>query len=91
VALRPWAERFAADRVVVGGSIARSWDVIEAPLRAGLTLDADADTDTDGATHALTHALTHTPTGVVRAALGSRAPLVGAAMAWASGTRPLSR
>lgn len=36
-ALRPWVERFGVDRVVVGGSIARSWDVIEDPLRAGLT------------------------------------------------------
>ncbi|TCK61365.1 ROK family protein [Curtobacterium sp. PhB136] len=121
VALRPWAERFAADRVVVGGSIARSWDVIEAPLRAGLTLDTHGATHpptnesthpptnesthpptnvsthppTNVSTHAptneSTHAPTHPPTGVVRAALGSRAPLVGAAMAWASGTRPLSR
>jgi len=70
-ALRPWVERFEADRVVVGGSIARSWDVIEAPLRAGLALDEDS--------------------GLVRAALGSRAPLVGAATAWASGARRLSR
>lgn len=70
-ALRPWVERFAADRVVVGGSIARSWDVIEAPLRAGLAVDDDG--------------------GLVRAALGSRAPLVGAASAWASGARRLSR
>jgi glucokinase len=36
VALRPWVDRFRAERVVVGGSIARSWDVIGAPLRAGL-------------------------------------------------------
>lgn len=70
-ALRPWVERFEADRVVVGGSIARSWDVIEAPLRAGLALDENGD--------------------LVRAALGSRAPLVGAASAWASGARRLSR
>ncbi|WP_413600301.1 ROK family protein [Curtobacterium sp. Curtsp57] len=69
--LQPWVERFGADRVVVGGSIARSWDVIEAPLRAGLALDEDGD--------------------LVRAALGSRAPLVGAASAWASGARRLSR
>ncbi|MFZ7088881.1 ROK family protein [Curtobacterium sp. RRHDQ10] len=35
-ALSPWIERFGATRVVVGGSIARSWDVIGAPLRDGL-------------------------------------------------------
>ncbi|WP_439693383.1 ROK family protein [Curtobacterium sp. SP.BCo] len=70
-ALQPWVARFDADRVVVGGSIARSWDVIEAPLRAGLALDDRG--------------------ALVRAALGTRAPLVGAASAWASGARRLSR
>ena len=41
VALRPWVERFRAERIVVGGSIARSWDVVAPPLRAGLGRSAD--------------------------------------------------
>ncbi|WIE64342.1 ROK family protein [Curtobacterium sp. MCLR17_036] len=65
-ALRPWVERFAADRVVVGGSIARSWDVVGGPLRDTIAPDTRAD---DGP--------------VVAALLGTRAPLVGAAVAWA--------
>ncbi len=37
LALAPWLARFAADELVVGGSISRSWDLIDAPLRAGLS------------------------------------------------------
>lgn len=33
-ALTPWLERFRATALVVGGSIARSWDLVEPPLRA---------------------------------------------------------
>ncbi|SOC89637.1 glucokinase [Curtobacterium sp. 314Chir4.1] len=69
-ALRPWVEQFDADRVVVGGSIARSWDVIEQPLRAGLSGPAGSS-----------GARTGYPV-LVPAALGVRAPLVGAAVAW---------
>ncbi|MFF2809089.1 ROK family protein [Streptomyces sp. NPDC058000] len=35
-ALAPWLARFEATALVVGGSIAASWDLIEGPLRAGL-------------------------------------------------------
>ncbi len=35
-AVGPWVDRFGADAVVVGGSIARSWDVVGPPLRRGL-------------------------------------------------------
>lgn len=35
-ALAPWVRRFEADTVVVGGSIARSWDVVGVPFRSGL-------------------------------------------------------
>lgn len=35
-ALGPWVTRFDADAVVIGGSIARSFDLVETPLRAGL-------------------------------------------------------
>jgi glucokinase len=69
-ALRPWVERFGADRVVVGGSIARSWDVIEQPLHAGLSGSAGT-----------VDARTSDPV-LVPAILGARAPLVGAAVAW---------
>ncbi|WIB59634.1 ROK family protein [Curtobacterium sp. MCLR17_007] len=41
-ALRPWVGRFGATRVVVGGSIARSWDVIGPPL-ADCLHDSGAD------------------------------------------------
>ncbi|MEW1773635.1 ROK family protein [Streptomyces sp. NPDC086777] len=34
--LAPWLVRFAATAVVVGGSMARSWDLIHPPLSAGL-------------------------------------------------------
>jgi glucokinase len=32
----PWLHRFCAELLVVGGSISRSWDLIEAPLTVGL-------------------------------------------------------
>ncbi len=35
--LGPWLRRFGAELLVVGGSISRSLDVIEAPLRSGLS------------------------------------------------------
>lgn len=35
-ALRPCLADFRADALVVGGSVARSWDLLEAPLREGL-------------------------------------------------------
>lgn len=35
-ALRPWVERFRATVVVVGGSMAGSWDLLAEPLTAGL-------------------------------------------------------
>lgn len=34
--LRPWLDRFAATVVVVGGSIAGSWDLMDGPLREGV-------------------------------------------------------
>lgn len=34
--LAPWLREFSASRLVVGGSIAKSWDLIAAPLKAGL-------------------------------------------------------
>jgi glucokinase len=36
-ALAPWVRRFGASLVVVGGAIAASWDLVAAPLRAGLS------------------------------------------------------
>nr|WP_294696978.1 ROK family protein [uncultured Friedmanniella sp.] len=35
-ALGPWLHRFGAQRLVVGGSMSRSWDLLEAPLAAGI-------------------------------------------------------
>ena len=35
-AIAPWLERFGATGLVVGGSIAQSWDLVEPALRAGL-------------------------------------------------------
>jgi glucokinase len=32
----PWSEAFGASAIVIGGSISRGWDVLEAPLRRGL-------------------------------------------------------
>ncbi|RII18368.1 hypothetical protein DSC45_10655 [Streptomyces sp. YIM 130001] len=37
VALAPWLSRFAGTVLVVGGSIAGSWDRVERPLREGLS------------------------------------------------------
>jgi glucokinase len=34
--LAPWVERFGAHAVVIGGSIAGAWDLVEPPLSAGL-------------------------------------------------------
>ena len=42
-ALVPWLARFEATALVVGGSIAASWDLIEGPLRAGLYAGPGAD------------------------------------------------
>jgi glucokinase len=39
--LGPWLERFGADQLVVGGSIAGAWDLIAKPLRAGLSRFSD--------------------------------------------------
>jgi glucokinase len=39
--LGPWLERFGADLLVLGGSISRSWDLIEKPLRRGLSRYSD--------------------------------------------------
>jgi glucokinase len=35
--LGPWLKRFGAEVLVLGGSISRSWDLIESPLRSGLS------------------------------------------------------
>ena len=37
----PWLTTFGATVLVVGGSIAASWDLIEGPLRAGLRTDVE--------------------------------------------------
>jgi glucokinase len=34
--MAPWLRSFGAHQVVVGGSISRSWDLLEAPLREGI-------------------------------------------------------
>ena len=39
-AIGPWLERFGAGVLVVGGSIARSWDLVEPALRRGLEASA---------------------------------------------------
>ena len=39
--LGPWLQRFEAELVVVGGSVSRSWDLIERPLRTGLRRSSD--------------------------------------------------
>lgn len=39
--LGPWLERFGADQLVVGGSISNAWDLIEGPLRIGLSRYSD--------------------------------------------------
>jgi len=75
-ALAPWVAGFGASRLVVGGSIARSWDVIGPPLRRGLGEPAPGGAAGAG------------PAGdvvVVPAVLGARAPLTGAAVEWGRG------
>ncbi|MFD4603252.1 ROK family protein [Streptomyces sp. NPDC058464] len=42
VALAPWLARFGATALVVGGSMAASWDLIEGPLRSGAGTGAGA-------------------------------------------------
>jgi glucokinase len=66
-ALQPCVELFEAGTVVVGGGVSRSWDVIGAPLAAGLV---------QGVPEPVT-GLT-----VVPGTLGDHAPLIGAA-SWA--------
>jgi len=39
--LGPWLERFGADLLVLGGSISRAWDLIDQPLRRGLSRSSD--------------------------------------------------
>lgn len=36
LALAPWLARFETDELVIGGSISKSWDLLDAPLSAGL-------------------------------------------------------
>jgi glucokinase len=36
IALGPWFSRFRATEVVIGGAMSQSWDLLEAPLRAGV-------------------------------------------------------
>ncbi|MGT2462273.1 ROK family protein [Sinomonas atrocyanea] len=62
-ALAPWFDRFRADEVVIGGSMSRSWDLLEKPLRESIN-----DASADGAAHALR-----------ASRLFDHAPLVGAA------------
>lgn len=40
-ALAPWLNRFGIDQLVIGGSIAGAWDLIERPLLNGLRSDGD--------------------------------------------------
>ncbi|HEX4728382.1 MAG TPA: ROK family protein, partial [Jatrophihabitans sp.] len=37
----PWLDRFGADQLVIGGSISGAWDLIETPLRNGLSAGSD--------------------------------------------------
>ncbi|MBB4688760.1 ROK family protein [Amycolatopsis jiangsuensis] len=43
VTMAPWLEKFAATVLIVGGSIAASWDLVEEPLRRGLRTSSDAE------------------------------------------------
>ena len=36
LALAPWLARFETDELVIGGSISKSWDLLEGPLQTGL-------------------------------------------------------
>jgi len=64
-AVGPWLTRFAASVVVVGGSIARSWELVAPPLERGLHLAARSPSRTQVAPAANPH----------------QAPLIGAAWA----------
>ena len=55
VALAPWIRSFGAQAVVVGGAVARSWDVIEPLLTGGLT-EGGAAVDVLAAAHPRTAA-----------------------------------
>lgn len=82
-AVAPWVLRFSASRIVVGGSIARSWDVIGAPLRDGLTgTGTGTGTGVEAGAAVRAGAADAAPAAVVPALLGPRAPLAGAAVAW---------
>jgi len=63
-ALAPWLETFRATVVVVGGSIARSWDLVAGPLVAGIRSWSTASADL---------------LAVVPADKPQHAPLIGAA------------
>jgi glucokinase len=39
--LAPWLNRFGIDQLVIGGSIAGAWDLIEQPLLTGLSRYSD--------------------------------------------------
>lgn len=67
-AMAPWVASFAADVLVIGGAMSRSWSLLEAPLRRGLA---------DGAEGATPPAVSRLR--VRRAALDDTAPLLGAA------------
>lgn len=41
--LAPWTERFGPSLIVIGGSMARSWDVLAGPLQASLAATAAGD------------------------------------------------
>jgi glucokinase len=68
-ALAPWVRSFGAETVVVGGGIARSWDVVGPPLTAALGRMGGPSAR---------------PLEVVPASLGDDAPLLGAAR-WGHG------
>jgi len=44
LAIGPWLAKFSATVLVVGGSIAASWDLVEGPLKAGLRSTAELRT-----------------------------------------------
>ncbi|MFD4026270.1 ROK family protein [Streptomyces sp. NPDC058576] len=74
--MAPWLRRFEATVLVVGGSIAGSWDLVEAPLRSGM-----AEAGPGGG------AVLPLPCSARRP---EDAPLVGAARWAASGSGPLT-
>lgn len=81
-AVGPWVAGFAAERVVVGGSIARSWDVVGPPLQSGFAAGAVSAAGGVNVAGPAGGAVVDGPV-VVPAALGARAPLVGASVVWA--------